>query len=490
MLLPELLCPAGDLSRLKAAIHFGADAVYLAGETMGMRSASHNFTPSQLLEAIQYAHERGKKVYLACNAMLRNHHFDALPELLIQWANCGVDALIVGDMGALRLVKQRLPDMPVHISVQTGLSNYEAVRAMADLGASRVILSRELTLDEIATIRAKAPAEMELEAFVHGSMCVSVSGRCLLSDYMTMQESSALPVDKAKNAPNGRYEDRENSGEKPISKPAADPGTMDLAGQDAMNLGGTVPGSVSGSHPDEKTIQELNSRNFAYSPLSCRSGNGGDCAQPCRWKYALMEEKRPGEYYPVYETQEGSFILNSKDLCMISHLPELAAAGISSFKIEGRAKSAYYAAVTANAYRCALNEWQACGCSKDYTPSAWIVEELNKVSHRPYSTGFYLGERGGQHTSSGGYVRDYEVMGVVTGSAQGRITASQRNKLYAGDRIELLEPGRPPIPYVVEQLRDGEGNAIESTPHPTMPYSFACDYPAPPGTLIRRVSQR
>ena len=490
MPLPELLCPAGDLTRLKAAIHFGADAVYLAGETMGMRAASHNFSLPQLAEGVEYAHERGKKVYLACNAMLRNHHFDALPELLVQWAGCGIDALIVGDMGALRLVKQRLPDMPVHISVQTGLSNYEAVRAMADLGACRAILSRELTLDEIATIRAKAPAEMELEAFVHGSMCVSVSGRCLLSDYMTMQETTRDPAgDKA--ALDRTYGGRENTGAQASGDPAAGADTAAADGQSASHPGSPAPaGIISDPHPHGQTSGERIARDDTNPPLSCRSGNGGDCAQPCRWKYVLMEEKRPGEYYPVCETEEGSFILNSKDLCMISHLPELAAAGISSFKIEGRAKSAYYAAVTANAYRCALDEWQAGGCSSGYTPSPWIVEELNKVSHRPYSTGFYLGGRGGQHTADGGYVRDYEVMGVVTSSQCGRITASQRNKLYAGDRVELLEPGRPPILCVVDQLRDGEGNAIESTPHPTMPYSFACDYPASPGTLIRRASQR
>lgn len=416
MHLPELLCPAGDLTRLKAAIDYGADAVYLAGQTMGMRSASRNFTPSQLEEGVSYAHAKGKKVYLACNALLRNHQMNALPALASQWAQCGVDAFIVGDMGALRILKHTLPDMPVHISVQTGLANYEAVRMMADLGACRAILARELSLDEIAEIRSKTPDLIELEAFVHGSMCVSVSGRCLLSDYLTMEKTP---------------------------------------------------------HQDG---------------LTCRSGNGGDCAQPCRWKYALVEEKRPGEYYPVDENEGGSFILNSKDLCMISHIPELIAAGVSSFKIEGRAKSAYYTAVTANAYRCALDGWKAAGCPASFQPAPWILEELNKVSHRPYDTGFYLGGHGGQHTFQGGYLRDWTVMGLVTDFAQGRLFVTQRNKLCTGDTIEVLEPGNPPFSLTVCDLRDGEGISIDSTPHPTMPYSFVCDRPVRPGALLRRAT--
>ena len=267
---------------------------------MGMRAASHNFSLPQLAEGVEYAHERGRKVYLACNAMLRNHHFDTLPELLVQWAGCGVDALIVGDMGALRLVKQRLPDMPVHISVQTGLSNYEAVRAMADLGACRAILSRELTLDEIATIRAKAPAEMELEAFVHGSMCVSVSGRCLLSDYMTMQESPLDPAsDKTNNALDGTYGVRENTGTQASSNPATGAGTTAADGQPASHPGSPAPvGSISSLQPHGQTSGERIARDDTNPPLSCRSGNGGDCAQPCRWKYALMEEKRRGNTIP------------------------------------------------------------------------------------------------------------------------------------------------------------------------------------------------
>ena len=399
--------------------------------------------------------------------MLRNDQVDALPKLLPQWADCGVDALIAGDLGALRIIKRLLPDMPVHISVQTGLANYEAVRAMADFGACRAILSRELVLDEIATIRAKTPGCIELEAFVHGSMCVSVSGRCLLSDYMTMQQSIPPHNDDnagAKTVPG--VDDKEKGSDDDASlvdglftglsvdKSVCTDRQMVTDDENALNSG--LPLADLNTHfivhdkaacPPDDTAQAA-----IASPLSCRSGNGGDCAQPCRWKYALMEEKRPGEYYPVYETQEGSFLLNSKDLCMISHLSDMAEAGVTSLKIEGRAKSAYYAAVTANAYRCALDEWRERGYPHAFSPSHWMVEELDKVSHRPYSTGFYLGGRGGQHTAGGGYVRDYEVMGVVIDSVPGRVHVSQRNKLYTGDRVELLEPGRPPIACTVSDL--------------------------------------
>ncbi len=415
-MLPELLCPAGDLARLHAAVEYGADAVYLAGQEMGMRSASRNFSVEQLAEAVSFAHHRDKKVYLACNAMLRNHQVARLESLLGQWAECGVDAIIVGDPGALRLVKKILPAMPVHISVQTGLCNYESVRMMAELGACRAILARELSLSEIAEIRAKTPDSIELEAFVHGSMCLSVSGRCLLSDYLTLEENES-------------------------------------------------------------------------GDLACRSGNGGDCAQPCRWKYALVEEKRPGEYYPVGETDSGSFILNSKDLCMVSHLPQLAAAGVSSLKIEGRAKSVYYTAVTANAYRCALDAWQEAGFPTEFTPEEWILSELDKVSHRPYDTGFYLGGRGGQHTPMGSYIRHWTVMGRVTGWEEGRLFATQHNKLCDGDAIEIVQPHKPPLSLTVTHLQDGDGKPISDTPHATMPYSMDCPHPVSPGAFIRRASK-
>ena len=436
---------------------------------MGMRTACRNFTVAQIEEAVALAHSKGKKVYLTCNAMLRNRQAAALGELAVQWAACGVDALIVGDLGALRVVKRILPDMPVHISVQTGLANYEAVRMMADLGACRAILARELSLDEIAEIRAKTPASIELEAFVHGSMCVSVSGRCLLSDYLTAGVSTVSPslVRDADVSPVREHK-------------------VSHCGQNIPSV--FRPDDISSDQSQTSGCSTSSCPNDTATPLLCRSGNGGDCAQPCRWKYALVEEKRPGEYYPIAQTEAGSFLLNSRDLCMISHLPELAAAGVSSLKIEGRAKSVYYTAVTANAYRCALDEWRSAGFPAVFQPSNWITEELNKVSHRPYDTGFYLGGCGGQHTAQGGYVRDWAVMGIVVNYENGRLFVSQRNKLHIGDTIELLEPGRPPFPVTVSELQDAEGTVIDSTPHPTMLYSFACPRPFRSGTLLRKAA--
>ena len=270
---PELLAPAGDMERLQAALDFGADAVYLAGQMFGMRTAPSNFTREQLQEAVALAHARGVRVYLTCNTVPRNQEIDLLPDYLAFVQNVGVDALIVTDLGAMDLAKRYAPKVELHVSTQAGIANYAAANAFYQLGAKRVVLARETTLEEIAEIRAKTPKDLEIEAFVHGAMCMSFSGRCLLSNYM--------------------------------------------AGRDA---------------------------------------NRGACAQPCRWKYALVEEKRPGQYMPIYQDGEGSYILNSKDMCMVRHLPELLRAGVTSLKIEGRAKSAYYVAVTTNAYRWALDE--------------------------------------------------------------------------------------------------------------------------------------
>jgi putative protease len=302
--MPELLAPAGGRERLEAAVRFGADAVYLAGKEFGMRAASPNFGPEELASAVEYAHDAGVRVYLTCNNVMRNDDFGRLPDFLRMARDAGVDALIVTDLGVLDLVRKVAPKMEIHISTQAGVTSWASANAFYRLGAKRVVLARELTLEEIAEIRAKTPADLELEAFVHGAMCVSFSGRCLLSEYFT--------------------------------------------GRDA---------------------------------------NRGDCAQPCRWKYALMEQTRPGRYLPVAEDGDGSYFLNSRDLCMIGHIPELVRAGVSSLKIEGRAKSAYYAAVTTNAYRCALDEY----AEHPETPlPGWIAEELNKISHREYSTGFLL----------------------------------------------------------------------------------------------------
>ena len=394
----ELLAPAGDMERLRMALAYGADAVYLAGPVFGMRSFAGNFTPEELRQAVALCHGRGVSVHVTCNTMPRNSEADRLPEWLAYLQELGVDAAIVADVGVLSLLKRHAPGVKAHISTQASVTNWRAAAAWHELGASRVILARELSLDEIREIRAKAPKELELEAFVHGAMCVSYSGRCLLSNYMT--------------------------------------------GRDASR---------------------------------------GACAQPCRYQYALVEEKRPGEYFPIGEDAGGAYILNSRDMCMIDHIPELLDAGLDSLKIEGRAKSAYYAAVVTAAYRHAVDAALA-GAPLD---PVWR-EEVEKVSHRPYSTGFYFGEPG-QHTSHARYVRDWQVMAVVTSCApDGTALCELRNKLSAGDELELVGPGLKPVPVTVEGLTDGDGLPIPEARKPQMPFYFRLPIQAPPLSLLRR----
>ena len=394
----ELLAPAGDMERLRMSLAYGADAVYLAGTDFGMRSFAGNFTPEELKQAVALCHSRGVAVHVTCNTMPRNGEIARMPEWLEYLQELGVDAAILADVGVLSLLKKHAPKLKAHISTQASVSNYQAAAAWYELGASRVILARELSLDEIREIRAKAPRELELEAFVHGAMCVSYSGRCLLSNYMT--------------------------------------------GRDA---------------------------------------NRGACAQPCRYQYALVEEKRPGEYFPIGEDAGGAYIMNSKDMCMIDHIPELIDAGLDSLKIEGRAKSAYYAAVVTGAYRHAID------AALDGRPldPVWR-DEVEKVSHRPYSTGFYFGEPG-QHTSHSRYVRDWQIMAVVTSCApDGTALCELRNKLSAGDELELVGPGLKPVPVTVEGLTDGDGLPIPEARKPQMPFYLKLPVQAPPLSLLRR----
>ena len=394
----ELLAPAGDMERLRMSLAYGADAVYLAGTDFGMRSFAGNFTPEELKQAVALCHSRGVAVHVTCNTMPRNGEIARMPEWLSYLQELGVDAAILADVGVLSLLKKHAPKLKAHISTQASVSNYQAAAAWYELGASRVILARELSLDEIREIRAKAPRELELEAFVHGAMCVSYSGRCLLSNYMT--------------------------------------------GRDA---------------------------------------NRGACAQPCRYQYALVEEKRPGEYFPIGEDEGGAYILNSRDMCMIDHIPELIDAGLDSLKIEGRAKSAYYAAVVTGAYRHAID---AALAGQPLEP-VWR-DEVEKVSHRPYSTGFYFGEPG-QHTSHSRYVRDWQIMAVVTSCApDGTALCELRNKLSAGDELELVGPGLKPVPVTVEGLTDGDGLPIPEARKPQMPFYFRLPIQAPPLSLLRR----
>ena len=396
----ELLSPVGDMERLNAAVQFGADAVYLAGKEFGMRTAPSNFTEEELRRAVSFAHGNGVRVYLTCNTVPHNDELSRLPTFLEMAQDAGVDAFIMTDFGAMALAKRYAPNVELHISTQAGIANYAAANAFYELGAKRVVLARELSLEEIAEIRRKTPSDLELEVFVHGAMCVSFSGRCLLSSYLTH-----------------------------------------------------------------------------------RDANRGDCAQPCRWQYALMESTRPGQYLPIEEDQNGSYILNSRDLCMIEHIPELLEAGVTSLKIEGRAKSAYYVAVTANAYRHAIDEYWANPQGK---VSPWIVEELDKISHREYSTGFFLGGEPGQVYGNGGYVREYDVIAVCEDFQNGIARLSQRNRFFRGDVADVLEAGVKPFEVRLDEIYDQDGQPLESAPHPMMPVLFKTDRPLAKGAILRK----
>lgn len=399
---PELLAPAGDRERLNAALQYGADAVYLAGPAFGMRTAPANFSQQELRDAVADAHRRRVKVYVTCNILPRNEEMRQLPAFLEEWQDMGVDALIIADLGVMALAQRYAPRCALHVSTQFGVVNSETAARLHDMGAARAVLARELSMEEIADIRAHTPKELELEAFVHGAMCMSYSGRCMLSAY-----------------------------------------------------------------------------------LNGRDGNRGDCTQPCRWSYQLIEPHRPDRPFTVVEDSQGTYLFNAHDLNMIEHLPELARAGVSSFKIEGRAKAAYYVAVITNAYRAALDGWEASGFAPGYQPSAWVVEEPNRVSHRPYGTGFYYGQPH-QNTASGGYIRDWEVVAVATDWQNGIQHLEQRNRFFAGDTLSVLAPGEPPRTLVASPLLDGDGQPIEAAPHPTMKLQLPLDKPLVPGSLLRR----
>lgn len=394
---PELLSPAGDLERLQMALHFGADAVYLAGEMFGMRAGAGNFTPEGLRAAVKLAHTAGAAVHVTCNTLPRDDEMERLPAFLELLDDTGADAIIAADLGVITQARRYAPHVALHVSTQLGVVNSVTANALYDFGASRVVLARELHLDEIAAIRAKTPPELELEAFVHGAMCVSFSGRCLLSNYMT--------------------------------------------GRDA---------------------------------------NRGRCAQPCRWRYGLVEAKRPGEIFEIVE-DKGTFLLNSRDMCMIEHIPELLQAGVSSLKIEGRMKSAYYVGAVTNAYRHAID------AALEHRPldDVWRREVL-QVSHRPYSTGFYFGEPG-QYTSHSAYFSGAEVCAIVEAvAADGRAVLTQRNKFSVGDTLELVTNDGVPIAFSAHDLRDAAGEPIESTPHPMMRFTMPLPKQAAPLSLVRR----
>ncbi len=388
---PELLAPAGDMERLRMAVLYGADAVYLAGENFGMRSFAGNFSREELPRAVRFAHEHGVRVHVTINTMPRNREADELPAWLELLDSAGVDALIVADMGAFALAGR----YGRHISTQASVSNYQTAQAWYELGARRVILARELSLEEIREIRARTPRELELEAFVHGAMCVSYSGRCLLSNYMT--------------------------------------------GRDA---------------------------------------NRGACAQPCRYQYYLMEEKRPGEYFPVFEDGAGTYIMNSRDMCMIDHLDDLME--LDSLKIEGRAKSAYYAAIVTGAYRHVLDD-----VSAGRTPDPVWREEVERVSHRHYATGFYYGPPG-QYTDNARYIREWQVVALVTACDEsGMATLTLRNKFSAGDEVEVVGPDLRPFAFRAPVMEDGEGEPLTEPRNPQMVFRMRLPRPVPAWSMVR-----
>ena len=422
--MPELLSPAGNFEKLKAAILYGADAVYCAGQMFGMRASADNFTVEELYEAVEYVHAHGQKLYLTVNTMPHVQEYPLLRKFLQDIKGAGIDAMIVADLGVFTTIRELLPDMEIHISTQTSIVSPASARAWAAMGAKRLVLARELTMEEICSIRAELPDDIELEAFIHGSMCVSYSGRCLLA-----------------NAFNGR------------------------------------------------------------------DGNRGTCSQPCRWNYALVEEKRPDMPFPI-EQQEGvgTFIMSSKDMCMIEHIPELMASGIASFKIEGRMKSAYYTAVVTNAYRMAIDAYQKDPAGYRFDP-AWL-EELESVSHREYGTGFYFDDpmKEPQLVSACGYLREKAYFSTateyVTEEADAIMSAGvemenengrlyrfiQRNKVSAGEGAEMISPGHIGRGFAVLELYAPDGQALDATPHPSMIYWCRVPFEVREGDIMRAAS--
>lgn len=394
----ELLCPAGDAEQLKMSVLYGADAVYLAGTSFGMRSFAGNFPPEELPRAVEFAHNHGVKVHVTVNTMPRNDEAAALPAYLEQLESARVDALILADLGAFTLAGKYAPHCQRHISTQQSVSNYACAQAWYDLGAQRVVLARELSLEEIRTIRQKVSPELEIETFGHGAMCVSYSGRCLLSNYMTGRDS-----------------------------------------------------------------------------------NRGACAQPCRYQYALMEEKRPGEYFPVFEDEKGTYILNSRDMCTIDHLKELMEAGIDCIKIEGRAKSPYYAAIVSGAYRHCIDDVFA---GKDPDP-IWR-DEVEHVSHRVYSTGFYF-RFPGQYTENSRYIRDWQICAIVESCDEtGLAVCSLRNKFREGDILEAVGPDLRPFQIQAMGMKDENGISIDEPRTPQMKFTMQLQKPVPPCSILRR----
>lgn len=382
---PELLAPCGDLEKLKIAVLYGADAVYFGGESFSLRAGAGNFTLDEMRKGVAFAHEHGAKCHLALNIFAHNEDIEPFTDYLNSIKDLGIDAFIAADPGVIDMISEIIPDAEIHLSTQANMTNYRTANFWYNRGIKRLVLARELTLSEIKEVRDNIPEDMELESFVHGAMCISYSGRCLLSNFMIE-----------------------------------------------------------------------------------RDANRGMCAHPCRWKYALVEEQRPGQYYPIEEDNRGTYILNSKDLCLIEHIPELVNAGISSFKIEGRMKSVFYVATIVSAYRKAIDSYFEDPEKYEFREE-WM-EELCKVSHREFTTGFYFHEPTNldQNYRTSDYTRDYSFIGLVKeyDPQTGFAVVEQRNKMVVGDRIEVFGPFSDFFEQEIEEMYDEEGEPIQSAPHP------------------------
>ncbi len=402
---PELLAPGGSLEKLKIAIMYGADAVYIGGEAFSLRVAAENFSQEDIKEGIAFAHQRGKKVYLTANIIPHNSDIDEFYEYVQEIRDYGFDAVLVADPGMFSVMQEIAPDIPIHISTQANNVNYKSACFWHKLGAKRIVLAREMSFEEIAEIRKRIPDDLELEAFVHGAMCVSYSGRCLLSNYMTN-----------------------------------------------------------------------------------RDANMGACSHPCRWNYSLVEQTRPGEYMDVFENERGTFIFNSKDLCMIRYIPQLVECGISSFKIEGRVKTSYYTATIIKAYREEIDRYFE--NPAEYKFSEAQYEELCKISHRPYSTGFYLGKPtpNEQVYTDSSYIRDYDLIGMVEEYDKKTQIAkiSQRNRFFQGDEIEVITPNAPFFTQTVDWMENEKGERIDVANHAAMTVFMPLKNPVEPGAMLRK----
>ena len=385
MSIPELLVPASSLEVLQVAVIFGADAVYIGGEAFGLRAKAKNFSKEDMSEGVRFAHKHGVKVYVTANILAHNQDLEGVRKYFEELREIGPDALIISDPGVYQIAKEVCPEIERHISTQANNTNYGTYQFWYQMGAKRVVTARELSLEEIREIRSRIPEDMEIETFIHGAMCISYSGRCLLSNYLTGRDS-----------------------------------------------------------------------------------NQGACTHPCRWKYSVMEESRPGEYFPVYENERGTFIFNSKDLCMIEHIPDLINAGIDSFKIEGRMKTALYVATVARTYRKAIDDYLKDPALYEKNMS-WYQEQISNCTYRQFTTGFFYGKptQEAQIYDNNTYIKEYTYLGIVgETNEEGKYCISQRNKFSVGEQIEVMKPNGDNIEVTVKSIQDEEGNQMESAPHP------------------------